>query len=529
MNESDITPFIEPVFHFCLKRLNSRYDAEDLASEIMVHVLNGLNKYKIESIEGWVWRIAHNRYARFIQAREKRRNNETSVDDESLLNVQDDYDIIDAIEVEDSFPDVFRYLHTLSRDYRDITVDYYIGEMCIRDLAKRYSLPETTIKWRLNVSREKLKKRIGENKMAKVYKRLNWSTDSNNGDMDPDKYLHSQLARAICEAAYEKPVTVEEISLKTGLPTIFIEDELPKLIYGDAIVDHGNGKYSTDLIILRMCDKIQMEKKFAPIVSEIGDYYEKLFADNADQVKSIGFIGCDRGMSKLGYIALPSSVSNKIGKAKNNLKLENGPYPPRKDGGYGWFLVEETEDETEIASLYSRTCNIAKGEEGDIYYNSFIKYFSNDVYHGIGTQTIIAKNIMKKSIDGNVPDGVFNEDELAGLIKSNLICKSDSGYKFTFPCFTDEQLNEFNNLFNGDNEVIDQLLINLILDINTSFRQFVPKRLDSQINQWASVYSQQIVGYIAESLINRGVLEQPDDEIPMTNGVLYVAKSLNEV
>lgn len=31
--------------------------------------------------------------------------------------------------------------------------------------------------------------------------------------------------------------------------------------------------------------------------------------------------------------------------------LENGPFPLRKDGGYGWFIVEETVDENELCAL----------------------------------------------------------------------------------------------------------------------------------------------------------------------------------
>ena len=59
-SENEIVRFIEPVFYFCLKRVNNRADAEDLASEIMLHVLDGVRKYDIKSLEGWVWRIAHN-------------------------------------------------------------------------------------------------------------------------------------------------------------------------------------------------------------------------------------------------------------------------------------------------------------------------------------------------------------------------------------------------------------------------------------------------------------------------------------
>ena len=66
MDENKIIPYIEPIFRFCYKRLSNRCDAEDLASEIICHILEGMNKYQIESLDSWVWRIAHNRYANNI-------------------------------------------------------------------------------------------------------------------------------------------------------------------------------------------------------------------------------------------------------------------------------------------------------------------------------------------------------------------------------------------------------------------------------------------------------------------------------
>ena len=69
--------------------------------------------------------------------------------------------------------------------------------------------------------------------------------------MNSNRYLYSALSRAICLVAYEKPVTVEEISISTGIPTMYIEDELKRLEYGDA-VRKINSKYATDFIIFRL-------------------------------------------------------------------------------------------------------------------------------------------------------------------------------------------------------------------------------------------------------------------------------------
>ncbi len=192
MDENIIIPYVEPIFRFCCKRLSNRYDAEDLASEIICHILDGMDKYHIESLDAWVWRIAHNRYARFIYNRNK---NQIVLSCENELFDTTDYSDVNEESTEEQYEKVFRYLHTLSSEYKNIFVDYYISELSIRSLAKKYSLPETTIKWRLNVGRRKIRDRIGEDKMDKVYQRLNWNTETCNGNMDSDAYLHLRLMK----------------------------------------------------------------------------------------------------------------------------------------------------------------------------------------------------------------------------------------------------------------------------------------------------------------------------------------------
>ena len=271
MDENKIIPYIEPIFRFCCKRLSNRHDAEDLAGEIICYILDGMNKYKIESLDAWVWRIAYNRYARFIDNRNK--NQVVLSCDDQLFDIAD-YSDVDEDDTQERYETVFRYLHTLSSEYKNIFVDYYIGELSVRSLAKKYSLPETTIKWRLNAGRQKIRDRIGEHKMDKIYQRINWDTKTCNGNMDSDKYLHTQIARAICLAAYEKPLTVEEISINTGIPTMYVEDELPRLEYGDAISRVGN-KYVTNFIIFRLKDRKQTEDVSASVVNMLADKLEQ--------------------------------------------------------------------------------------------------------------------------------------------------------------------------------------------------------------------------------------------------------------
>lgn len=526
MDENKIIPYIEPIFRFCYKRLSNRCDAEDLASEIICHVLEGMNKYQIESLDAWVWRIAHNRYARFIDNQNK---NQIVLSCEDELFDIADYSDVDEYNTQEQYETVFRYLHTLSSEYRNIFVDYYIGELSIRSLSQKYSLPETTIKWRLNAGRQKIRDRIGEDQMDKVYQRINWNTMVSNGHANTHQYLSTQIARAICLAAYEKPLTVEEISIRTGIPTMYIEDEIPRLEYGDAVRKTGN-KYVTNFIIFQLKDRKQTEDVSASAVSMLADTFEILLRKAEDKICALDFYGNDFGIGRLGYIIIPYLLRHKIRDVKNNrLKLENGPYPPRKDGGYGWFIVEETVDESENSAEYNSGCNVAGDDSGSaykvpshIYYYWINKYFDYSIYHNKGTRWMCANGIPQNSVNGVVPQEALSEEDAAHLIETNLLIKSENGFSLNFPHFTAEQFERFVSLFEMNDEKISDLLAEWITAVHNNFENFVPKHLHDQINQWVSCYLHQIIGYVTDELIRREVLRKPDSAKPLTDGVFCV-------
>jgi len=157
MDNIDIIKYIEPILHFCIKRLNNRQDAEDLAGEIMVHILSGLRKYKIEKPEKWIWSIVHNRYAKYIN----KKNKSIVIDWETeYLEIVDTYDFIDELIISNRFQQVFNVLHKLSNEYSEILLDYYTNDFSVKQIAEKYKLTETTVKWRLNVGRKKIKKEI---------------------------------------------------------------------------------------------------------------------------------------------------------------------------------------------------------------------------------------------------------------------------------------------------------------------------------------------------------------------------------
>lgn len=365
--------------------------------------------------------------------------------------------------------------------------------------------------------------------MDKVYKRLNWNTTCCNGSMDPDRYLHTQIARAICQAAYEKPLTVEEISLCTGIPAMYIEDELPRLLYGDAVCQTGN-KYAANFILFRLSDRKAVEGVSAPLAKALAEQLAARLQAAAAPVSRMDFYGHDFGMERLGHILIPCLLRRKIRDLKNSrLGLENGPFPLRQDGGYGWFVVEETAEESEGLSPYSTGCNVAGEEDGSghatpshIYYYWIGRYFDNAVYHNGGTRWLCASGIPQNSPGGLVDRASLSDEDAVRLLRNNRIVHQDGAYTLNFPCFTQEQFAQCLSYAALEETPLEDELTQWIGAVRRSFEGFVPSRLADQINQWVSYYLFQMVGYVTEALIQGGVLRTPPPDKPLTDGVFYV-------
>lgn len=229
------------------------------------------------------------------------------------------------------------------------------------------------------------------------------------------------------------------------------------------------------------------------------------------------------------YLMSLTVIMTMLTENQPRMNLENGPFPPRKDGGYGWFIIEETINEAENCTEYNAGCNVAGDDTENknnnlshIYYYWISKYYDNSIYHNTGTRWLYENGIPQNSDYGIVKRNLLSDEDAACLIQNNLIIKSDDDYKLNFACFTEKQFKEFTALFDINDERLDDLIAEWIITVRKNFVKFVPARLDSQINQWVSGYLFQIIGYVIDELIRRGTLRKLDSVKPLTDGVFYV-------
>jgi len=516
----DILEYTEPVFRFCLNRLSSRTDAEDLSQEILLHILDGMKKHDVKNPEAYVWQIAHNRYARKIDNKNKRNKREFYSGDMFLYSFADNNFVEDEIILREEYKSVFNALHSLSAIYRDILVDYYIGEMYIQEIAKKYNITKETVKWRLHVGKERIKERVNNMNTEKIYKKSDWNTSTCNGSMDSDKYLHTQIYRAIAAACYEKPIDIEEISLKTGIPTLYLEEALEFMIYGDAIEQTGS-KYATNFIILFAEDNKKMQKSVIETSKDLPKKVWDIIEKALPEIKENLTYGKDFPAEKLGYLFIPVFLKNNIYAARSaDINLLTGEYPKRKDGGYGWFIISENNNDLEKLECGKNIYNSEKGGVNyDIHYYWFGKTFSDQ----LNQQIFHKHDFIASYFDEN---GVYikSDDELleAELIKNNIMRKYGEVYKSNIPVTSQQGADNINKILaRYENEIIPHLT-GFIRSIYNEFKRFTPERLHNQIRGVFGSYLGGIIPLIQDELVKQKLLRDYKDDEVFTDNILFV-------
>lgn len=205
----------EKLFYYCLRKTGDVREAEDLASDISLSVIQELSRGVVpQSFSAWVWKIAGNRYARWADKRRKLRENTAELD-------VSEYDLPDCDSAVDSdmilreqISLMRRELAFISSDYREIVVRYYIENKRVVDIAESLDIPEGTVMSKLFRARKIL--REGMN-MAREFGKMSYAPEnlfftmngmrSENGA--PWCYLKKLLDKNIMLAAYRTPSTAE--------------------------------------------------------------------------------------------------------------------------------------------------------------------------------------------------------------------------------------------------------------------------------------------------------------------------------
>jgi len=108
------------------------------------------------------------------------------------------------------------------------------------------------VTYRLSMAREKLKK--GCSKMTEVAlkpAKLNITImgDFRNESEYPPQYINDTLSQNILWQSYREPKSVEQLSILTGVPAVYIEDRVDNLIKREAVIQPTKATIQTNFLI----------------------------------------------------------------------------------------------------------------------------------------------------------------------------------------------------------------------------------------------------------------------------------------
>jgi RNA polymerase sigma factor (sigma-70 family) len=327
---------MQKIFGFALTKTTDTLKAEELASRITYDLYISLLKAeKVDNINGYVYRVACNVYARFVD--EEVRGRYVSLDE---VSVSMEHDFTVDFEKEEAYVRLRREISFLGKIRREIIVMHYFQKQKLNEIARKLNIPPGTVKWHLHEARNQLKEGISkmENKMTLGMKpvrlvHLGISGMSSPDGRDTNFFLEKLIAQNIAYAAYHKARTITEIAEVLGVPAAFIEDEVSCLEENGFLDKISGDKYLTNIYISEYTkemfeEKHEIFKKYARILK---DKYVPLLFNALSDYKSKRIYTPENDFNFLMWAAAAYACRHKFAEstgngllAKYNVKRKNG-------------------------------------------------------------------------------------------------------------------------------------------------------------------------------------------------------------
>lgn len=489
MKSHEIEQYANAVFGFCLRRLNNIEDACDLSQEILCEALKGWSQ--AQHPEAWLWQIARNRYSRHIRIQKE---HTVLLDDGGLLDTLACEN--PGNELTEEKQAVFDALHSLAASHRQIMVDFYVNRLSCEQIAAQSGLACTTVRSRLFYGRHKLRKRwLNKMEENRIYSPQEWFV-TGNGDVDPS-LLDRQVVRSIVQACYEHPLTIEDISLQTGIPCLYVEDEVPKLLAHEILHKHGE-RFRTALVLYHENFSQQAEKLLLQHAAALAHQTSALLKEAMPAIRTIGFYGNDLPEKRLWWCLIPMLLREACSLTRmQSPDLIRGHFPHRKDGSRGWLCAYAS---PKGARNWFSGCNAYYLEGSRFRYYWSKSLFSSEL------------NQLLRKLETVVPYGYppfFGEEQLAECIRCDLAIHQNGKVRWNTPVLTGEQAEKLQGLLSWLAVPLVEQLQPPAQELHELMKKEIPPHLHGQIRGIFGIEFNSIIDMVCHELMQSGVLETP--------------------
>ena len=335
MNTDEIIQYYDDLMRLAVSKCGSQTDAEDLVGDTMLAAFSYINKGgRIEHPKTW---LANTLCHKYNDSLRKKYRAPTTV------NFEDSFEI--PAEEEEYFSSegaakIRKELNHIAYVNREVLIRYYFGRQSVSDIAAGLGIPEGTVKSRLATGRSQMKKGLETMETRENYLpgKLYLSFGGSDGpNMEPISLVENDLiAQNLLILAYEKPITVSDLSKAIGIPTAYIEPIIKKLVDGELMAETASGKVYADFLITKPQDRLKNFKPQLDFVDRHFDTIWNIIAKMSAEISGFGFVSAleSKQKTELDRYAVLKALQDF--QHCGTGKIEAPHFPKRRDGGW-WF------------------------------------------------------------------------------------------------------------------------------------------------------------------------------------------------
>jgi RNA polymerase sigma-70 factor (ECF subfamily) len=284
--------YLPVFFAFAVKNMNNLHEAEEFSQEAAYQCVLAIHRVdRISNFNAFVWSVTHNTYKRWCA-----RKRYVPLDNDMFSNlVLCSTPLETDVLGEENKERIRLGLSRLTDLYRKTLVCFYYDEMSITETSAKLGISVEMVKFYLQKGRQKLKEvysMIGEKSFNpsefSVYKASIDFSSVNVWEVFKRK-LPCQIA-LIC---HDGDRTVNEISSETGVPAVYIEEEIGLLKDAGVMINPVRGKYRTNFFILRKNVIKQMKEQFDNLYAAYLPSVVSAYETNLPQLKTKGIFKHD--------------------------------------------------------------------------------------------------------------------------------------------------------------------------------------------------------------------------------------------
>ena len=294
------------------------------------------------------------------------------------------------------------------------------------------------------------------------------------------QFMQSRIRQNIINACYNDALTVQQISLETGIPLPYLDDEIKALEEKQIIIREGM-HYKANVIIITSECADEIERVVAKYHAQIADKMTIFLSDKLSEYKNLNFVGRDFSDNTLRW-QLATILFRMICGVDCSDTID-APKTGWGESAYLWCV--EKLNEKHIFSY----CGVDDKHGNSLYFFDYWKggKGKGDHHDFYGNERYI--NIFCDLCRGEKTNfSEYDLEAIAEMIKKGYVVKKDETYRVTVPIYTLEQ---YLTILHTVKEFISAELASIVREMDKTAAKILsahtPKHLQNQVNSIASM------------------------------------------